>query len=578
VESAARIVATPDPLVVRPSESALIAFTLINEHDVPLADRIIQFAIVDDPRTVLDEARGSTLSFDRGVTDTAGLATLQVIAGPQPTTFRLRASAPRATDAEVAVIVTPVPHAQVELAPVLTDGAPPGRQITTVRLHLLDQITCAEIDYQALPPDAPPPKTIAVDTILLYSAVSTGMDHAAVAFGLDATDKVRAAGCVDLPGSLLVVESPVRVVLPLHMLQLSPAGRYAASSFVLFRTPPAAAMQITAAWGDLDQCPMDPARLWLDCALDALHTDASDPSDCLPSSDEGPLGTKLVQRRGVPLPVPASGRCRDRVDGAGRPSLEVLVDGLFPAQRPTILTSLSTLAVEALHLLDNLELGSTLIIAPTSSPGRYQIEHRLRSIQFQFSLSLRPSVVDLALMGAPIITARFVAGTTRGNDLAVGSHGFTLRLGTAAWLAFAEASLRPRGGGGDVDTFSNALFGLATRDEGGARLSGCPALDAVICPDLGEPRGCLLAACTDGLAALSRRLGAGFAALDGDDLDLVLGGSVTVLDENGDGKVDSLGVRNGAAGSSPGLWSGEIRGRGGPIGFSGPWTATAAAP
>ena len=113
----------------------------------------------------------------------------------------------------------------------------------------------------------------------------------------------------------------------LHMLQLDPTGRYTALSHLTFRAPPPAAMQIAAAWGDLSQCPpLDPARLWLDCTLDALRTDASDPSDCVPASDEGPLGAKLLPRRGVPLPVPAAGRCRDRVDSVGRSSHEVLVE------------------------------------------------------------------------------------------------------------------------------------------------------------------------------------------------------------------------------------------------------------
>src|SRR5947208_1768433 len=79
-----RIVATPESLAVHPSQGALITFRLLDDQGEPLADRIVQFAIVDDPTTAVDEARGSTLSFDRGVTDSSGAATLQVIAGPEP--------------------------------------------------------------------------------------------------------------------------------------------------------------------------------------------------------------------------------------------------------------------------------------------------------------------------------------------------------------------------------------------------------------------------------------------------------------------------------------------------------------
>jgi hypothetical protein len=564
------ILARPESLAVQPSQSALITFRLLDDHDSPIADRIIQFSIVDDPATAGDEARGSTLSFDRGVTDADGQATLQVIAGPEPTAFRVRASAARAMDTEVPVRVDMAPYAPLEVAPLVPDDAVPGMELTTVRLNLLEGMSCADITSQDIPKGLLPTRTLPIDTVALYSAVNTEANHAAAAVGLDASGTVRAVGCVDVPGSILVVESPVRVVLPLRLLELAPVGRYQATSHLSFRMPPPGGAQLADAWGALSLCPMDPARLWLDCTLDALHTDASDPSDCRPAEDEGALGGKLAQRRGVPLPVPASGRCRDRVDAAGRMSHDALVDGLFPRTRPPIVTGLPALASESRQLLAALDLRSVLTISATSTPDRYQIDHTLLSLAFP--QAPREAVVDLARLGAPVIQARFVPATARGSDLAISSHAFTLRLGTAAWLAFADTSLRPRGAGTDVTTFSNALFGLATRDDRGATLSGCAALDALLCPDVGEARGCLLAACTDGLAALGRQLTAGFSALDGDDLDLVLGGSVPVLDRDGDGKADALGVLN-LDTSSPGLWSGDLRSRGGPSAFAGIWTA-----
>src|SRR4051812_48470769 len=81
VEMVARLVAGSESLAVRPSQSALVTYRLVDETGAPLPDRIIQFSIVDDPGTTGDEARGSTLSYDRGVTDANGAATLQVIAG-----------------------------------------------------------------------------------------------------------------------------------------------------------------------------------------------------------------------------------------------------------------------------------------------------------------------------------------------------------------------------------------------------------------------------------------------------------------------------------------------------------------
>jgi hypothetical protein len=572
IEDHSRIVPSSESVGIRPGQSTLLTYHVLDEHDAPVPDLVLQFSIIDDPSTPEDDARGSTLSFDRGVTDAAGAAFLQVIAGPQPTDFKVRASSARAPDAEVLVIVTMAAFAPVELAPQLADPAPVGTDVTTVRLRLVEGTTCAAVRVQDIPRGLLPVQTIPLGSVALFSTVNTETNHAATAKGLDTTGAARAAGCVDLPGSLLMEAAPVRVVVPLHLLRLVPPGRYLATSQLLFRTPPPpGATMLGDAWNELAQCPMDPARLWLDCTLDALRTDPADPSDCRPTDNEGPLGIKLLPRRGVPLPVPASGRCRDRNDSAGRPSHEALVDALFPAERPPLLATLKATAGEARQLLDSLKLVSMLIISPTSTVDRYQIEHRLLSIEFP--LAAHQAVVDLGQMGAPMISAPFVNGTARGNDLAVGSHAFTLRLGTAASLAFTAASLQPRGALGDASAFPGDLFALATRDDRGTVLTGCAALDALLCSDVGEARGCLLAACTEGLAALGRRLTAGFAALDGPDLDFVLGGSVPLLDSDGDGQVDSLGMINRAPSSSPGLWSGEVRGRGGASTFTGIWTA-----
>jgi hypothetical protein len=567
----ARIVAAPESVAIKPSQTTLITYHLLDEQDAPIADRIIQFSIVDDPGTSEDEARGSTLSFDRGVTDGAGSATLQVIAGPQPTRFRVRASAARAPDSEVLVLVDPATFAPVEVEPTIADTAPPGTDVTTVQLHLVDGTACAGLRYQEIPAGVLPIRTVPTETVVLYSAVNTETNHAAAAVGLDASRVARAFGCVDVAGSLLVAEAPVRVVVPMRFLHIAPAGRYNATSRLQFRTPPPGAMQVATSWAELSQCPMDPARLWLDCTLDALRSDVADPSDCRPSDNEGPLGMKLALRRGVPLPVPASGRCRDKVDGVGRSSHEALLDALFPAARPPLLAALPGLAVEARDLLGAIKLESTLVVSATSTTDRYLLDHRLRTVGFP--LATRTMDVDLGRLGAPVIEARFVSAVARGNDLTVGSHAFTLRLGTAAWLAFVETSLRPRGGGGDVTSFSNALYGQASRDDRGTPVTGCAALDSLLCADVGEPRGCLMAACTEGLTALGRRLTAGFSALDGDDLDLVLGGSVPVLDRDGDGRADALGLVNQPPNSSPGLWSGDLRSRGGPSAFAGVWTA-----
>jgi hypothetical protein len=570
VEGPLHIVANPESTNIVPGQSREVVFQLLSEKNAGVPERVIQFSILDDPATPEDEARGATLSADRGTTNGEGSVTLQIIAGPRSTVFRIRASAPRASDLEVVVFVKSATFAPAELVPVMLDAPITAEQeITTVRLHLLEGGACAGVRYESLPKSSYPVRTIPSDTTALYSSVDTERNHAAVGIGLDMGGVARAGGCVDLPGALLVPDTAVRVVLPLHVFRVSPEGRFSAISHLQFPRPGARAAGIIAdAWGELSVCPMDPARLWLDCTIDALKSDG-DPSDCRPTENEGPLALKINIRRGVPLPAPGMGRCRDRVDSAGRMSLEPLVEALFPRTKPPLVTALPALGAEAKQILEAIRIHSVLLVDRTSQRDRYQISHRLVAAEFPFTAER--TVVDLATIGLPVIEARFVAGAmTARNDLEVSNHSFTLRLGSAARLAFARASLQPRGVAGDLSAFVPALFGLAGAD--GTVAAGCNALDALVCSDVGVARGCLGAACADGLAALGRRLNDGFAAIDGDDLDLVLGGSVPALDADGDRRADALGMLNVPA-SPPGIWSGEVRGRGGTSALTGIWTA-----
>ena len=91
----------------------------------------------------------------------------------------------------------------------------------------------------------------------------------------------------------------------------------------------------------------------------------------------------------------------------------------------------------------------------------------------------------------------------------IGSHGFTLRLGTAARAAFGPLALVPRGLPADVPSFVSALFSLAQTPGGTA--TGCAALDGVVCPAAARPAGCVMSACLTGLGALAGKLDGAFA-------------------------------------------------------------------
>jgi hypothetical protein len=562
------LVAQPESVAIHPSQSKDVVFRLLDPEGQPTAGRIIQFSILDDPGKPGNEAAGATLSFDRGITDGAGAVTMQIIAGPTATEFRLRASATRAPDLDVTVFVTNTTRAPVELAPVLVDPPVAGQELTTVRLYVLDGASCASVHYDNLPTGTPFVRTIPSEGTAIFSTVKTEVAHQLVGLGVDGAGVVRASGCVDLPGSLLVVDVPLRVVLPLHLYRAAPEGSYDVVSRLDLRVGLAKNVDALAdAWTELGLCPLDPGRLWLDCTIDALRTTESDPSDCHPADDEGALGNKLAARRGLPLPMPGNGQCRDKIDAMGRGSLGALVAGLWPAPPSPLMSRLPALGAELRQLFGTLELRSRLTIAATSERDQYQADHRLTGALFP--MGVQPVLVDLVKAGAPVLDARFVPGNSRMIDLQLDSHGFTLRLGSVAAQAFARSSLVPRGGPADVTALVPALLSTATHDDAGTILTGCAALDAVLCADVGEARGCLLTACADGQAALRRKLEAGFAALDGDDLDLVLGGTAPIIDNDGDGHADALGSPG-----APGLWSAEIRGHAGHSLLPGSWTAT----
>jgi hypothetical protein len=569
VEPVLHLSATPESVAIQPSQSKDVDFRLQTDKGQAVADRIIQFSIIDDPATPGDEAAGATLSFSRAVSDGNGQVTLQIIAGPTPTTFRVRASAPRAPDLEVVVFVTTASLAPLELVPLLAEPSPGGQELALVRLYVLDGPACAGVRPENLPTNSPFVRTIPADRTALFSTVDTGQAHQLLAFGLDAAGVVRASGCVDLPASSLLVDVPLRVVVPMHLFRASPVGHYDLASQLQLRPGLASAQLAIDAWKEPGLCPQDPARLWLDCTIDALKTSDTDPLDCRPADDEGEFGVKLLARRGVLLPMSLTGRCRDKLDPAGHASLDTLVMELFATPAPPLLAGLPALGDEAARLLQTLELRSTLTIERTSTADRYQATHRLTGAAFPMA---HPAIIDLVGIGAPALEARFVTATTHDGELELGTHGFTLRLGSTAKVAFGQASLVPRGGPPDVSDFASTLFGLAARNDSGTILTGCAALDGLLCAELGEPRGCLVTACSDGLATLRRRLDAGFAAMDGDDVDFVLSGTAAVVDSDGDGQADGLG------GATPGLWSGEVRGRAGPSLLTGAWTAVHAGP
>jgi len=162
-----------------------------------------------------------------------------------------------------------------------------------------------------------------------------------------------------------------------------------------------------------------------------------------------------------------------------------------------------------------------------------------------------------------------------GGQLSLEPHGFTLRLGTAAQYAFEANSLKRARNLPSVEALVNAVFAMAAFSEQGKVLTGCDALDAVLCDQAKQSRGCALGACKTGLSALAQKLLDSFGNLNGDGLDFFLSGSAPAVDSNGDGRADGLGtVRTTSVRS--GVWVPEFRASAGSTWVTGLWSASAA--
>jgi hypothetical protein len=569
-----RIIPGAVDVAVLPSESMPLVFRLVDQEDRPAPARVLEFEIPDQPA-----ARGASLSVDKAVTSSDGKVELQLIAG-MIARFKLRVSAANAATVFVQVIVDPQKHGPMEIVPRIL--APPEITMTVsqVRLTLVSDAACATVNRRMPVPNIYDPRILAPGATTTFNSVRTEGNHAVVAQGLDAAAMVTVDGCVDLPGSAVKEEALMRLVLPLYPPAVSPVGRYRAMSELSAQGMPRSVATVAARYAELSSCRADPGRLWLDCTVDALQAEtADDPLDCVPSaSDELAFEGRLSALRGLPMrdPLRPTARCRESVDGAGRPALETQIEGMFAGQNPRLRENLKGIADEVAGLFLKIQLNSSMELTATGDPQRFQLDHHLDELVLDITND--PFPVDLLKLGLPLRTARFVAVTAAGSELRIERHGFTLRLGTLARKAVQERILPRRSYPGDIPEFVTKLFASAKYLDRGTNLMGCAALSALVCPLVRGPDQCLVPACGSGIAALGKSLRDVFQLLDGPDLDLLLEGSTRTIERNGDGKADALGWLLPGSPGAPGVWFPHILGRDEQISLSGFFTADRVVP
>ena len=577
------IQATSDTVAIPPFGSRLLVFRLLGRQGEAVAGVVMRFSILDDADT--PGSGGAQLSFASALTDGNGAVTLQVIAGQgasgqDPLKFYVVASAEGVAPLLVPIFVTTSPLATVEILPAFVDRSRADNSASATNIYFYDNTTCASVSPTHPAPPVRTVQTLALDDppAIFTNVVASGV-NAVLGLAVDNNQSVVAQGCSDLLGASLSSVQPMLVQLPLAWIYPSPVGSFHAVSQFSLAPPLPGTVSVQNTWKDLSNDVCDPARLWLDCTIDALSgNSAEDPLDCQPvPGGEGPLGALLTDRR-----VASGGArtCASERLGSGSTSLDAEVYALFPANSLSAL-NLKKLPDEIGSALTSLTIYSTLIVTASGLPNAFNIDHALTAIELPNAQAL--SLIPMTSLAPPVWKAAFVPGVSQAGQLEISTasnpHGFTLELGSAARFTFAASSLETRLGVADVGDFVGALANLATRQEGGTTLRSCDALDSLLCEEVGQARGCLSAACLSGLQALSQRLDASFAALDGQGLDFFLSGSAPIVDRDGDGYADALGSDTNAAPSpssalqGPGLWSSAFKSRTGETDLYGLWTA-----
>jgi len=585
-ESGVTLVASPALLVIHPSASGRITFRAKDEAQRPLAHYPMDFTIVPDGTGDVQDIAGARLSTRQSLTNLAGETTVEVIVGPlanrdRPVAFSVRALAPGAASAETYILVTTNAYS-VEVFPTPAEALIASGQVAATNLYFYDNATCAELDLYDLASSATrsrTPQLVPAYASFVFPGVAASGAHAVVGLGLDNAQTKLIGGCVDIAGEALLESETMRTTLVLDHLFPALAGSYTVGSDISLTPPPSGVTALAAAWQEWQRCPFDPARLWLDCTVAAL---GPEPRSCRPSPESaGPLAALVSASRGTVVPgldgtLADTGAtpCRGGLDASGKPSLEPAIDALFASARAEPpLAALGDFPRELAALLEYVHLETRLTLLPAAGANSYWAEHEILAVAFPTTSP--PVALGAQVLALPAPVASGILTTLRNGQLFAPNHALTLRLGTAARHAFESTSLGRRGAY-STDAFIEAVFSRARLAEQRTALAGCAAFDAVVCDRVTQPRQCVESACHAGLALLGRALRAAFLGLDGDGSDFQLSGSAPVIDTDGDGHADALGLAGGPVGmaAGPGLWSIVLETRSGTHATYGAWLGT----
>jgi len=476
----------------------------VSDPQGPLAGQNVAFSIVATAGG--ESAGGATLSAASAVSGADGQAGVDLVAGAARAHFRVVAASMSATPVTFFASVSDQGFADLVVVPAHV-GPRSDEPLGAVELRLYAAgVGCAGLSAESAPPPTYPARTVEPGATATFPSLATSDSFSLLGWTESQAGTILTDACVDIePGQLRAGSMPT-LELPLGDRPLALAARYDLTSTIDLFVLEQRLMGPGSAWAVL-ACPNGAAQLVLDCAIDLL--DGGDAEDCVVSAP-GPLAQSLEDARGAP-------------DAAGCRSggLDAAVMATLVADSGTRAAEVASAAGALADLLDSMSLTSTVF--PGGSAGSMV----LGSLGFEvhggrFQLGLGPTARPL--VAVPVVLA------FENDSLEIGPAAFTIRLGRVLAASFAQ-----------VTPFSDGT------DLAGGLLAGssCTAVSQTACAAAQAASDCLAQACLDSRSLLGDVVEAPFAALDTDDVDLVLDGSALTDDANDDLVADRL---------SSGIW------------------------
>jgi hypothetical protein len=537
------IVAPGDQIGLAPGDAQMLTVKLVDGGGVPIGGAPVSWKLTGPQ----GGTGGSTLSAATSATAGDGTATNTLTAGPARVDFEVTASSGTAAQATFFISVSANGFTTIDVTTV-HQGARHDVDHVELRAYR-GAMDCASLDPDALPASTLAPRqATAFGMTTEWAQLPAGDAYTIVAWGAHAVSmRAISFGCAQVLASQV---APGQLAMQLAVADRPLAiGTWTVSTTL--DLAPAAQAETAAGldrpWRVL-ACPVGAGQLALDWLVDAIANDGA-----LDGVTVNPTGAALAieNARGA---LGTDG-CR-AADKGTQPSLDAKVEaaiaaGTFPsgATRVNLITARTDMLGTA---------GLTSTIAPA---GAATFTHTLEM------LTAPNYSIDLLASARPVVAAT-AAWSYDGKALVLGAHAFTARLGSALGDGFAQTAVAGAGlpAPGAGDTLGTTLFGSAKEGS----LTGCPAIDAIVCPAASLAAGCTSAACAPAAAGLDGGLTAWWRALDGTALDLSLSGTANTGDADGDLVLDPV---------SGGLWSATLTPAAlAPIATTGTWTSTSATP